>query len=111
VAIDTTAPLYARIGKRIRAAREELGLTQKALASLVRLTRTSVTNIERGKQKLLVHTLVDFAKALGVDAGELLVADDMQVGSAEELDELIKARPRIERDWIKATIDAGAKGG
>lgn len=50
---------YAEVGRRIRQAREKRGLSQEALASAVSLTRTSVTNIEKGRQKFLVHTIYD----------------------------------------------------
>jgi transcriptional regulator with XRE-family HTH domain len=42
------------------------------LAEKVSLTRTTVTNIEKGRQQLLVHTLVDIAKALNVSIELLL---------------------------------------
>jgi transcriptional regulator with XRE-family HTH domain len=111
IVVDATSAVYARIGKRVRAIREKRGMTQKALATLVHLTRTSITNIERGNQKLLVHTLVDIAKALNVLPGALLASKDAEVGNAAEFEELIKDMPRIERDWIKATIDTSETGG
>jgi transcriptional regulator with XRE-family HTH domain len=109
--MDKTAGLYAGIGKRVRTVRERLGLTQKGLGSLVHLTRTSITNIERGKQRILVHTLVDLAKALKVAPGELLISEDARIDVVADLEELLKHRPRIERDWIKATIGAAGKEG
>jgi len=108
--VDTTAGLYKRIGKRIREIREKRGLTQKALAALVRLTRTSITNIELGKQKILVHTLFELASALNVEARELLMLEDVQIGNPKEVEELIRRRPRIEREWIKATMKIVAQG-
>ena len=42
------------------------------MAEKVSLTRTTVTNIEKGRQQLLVHTLVDIAKALNVSIELLL---------------------------------------
>jgi transcriptional regulator with XRE-family HTH domain len=54
------------------AAGEGTGLTQEALASQVSLTRTSITNIEKGRQKFLLHTLFDIASALGVPPGTRL---------------------------------------
>lgn len=101
-------PLYAMIGKRIREEREVRGVTQKDLAARVRLTRTSITNIESGKQKILVHTLLDIAQVLGVEPATLLQGYDA-VGKSEELDDLINDRPRIERDWIQATLRATTK--
>jgi transcriptional regulator with XRE-family HTH domain len=47
-------------------------MSQEALADLVSLTRTSITNIEKGRQKLLVHKLLEIAGALGIDVVSLL---------------------------------------
>jgi len=40
---------YKDIGYRVKAARNEQGLTQEGLAKLAGLQRTSITNIEKGK--------------------------------------------------------------
>jgi transcriptional regulator with XRE-family HTH domain len=63
---------YAELGIRVRKARLALNLTQEQLADLVFLNRTSVTNIEKGKQKILAHTLVDLADNLQTSVSELL---------------------------------------
>jgi transcriptional regulator with XRE-family HTH domain len=63
---------YAEVGRRIRVARSRAGLTQDALATRVSLSRTSVTNIEKGRQKVLLHTLCGLAAALGVAPADLL---------------------------------------
>ncbi len=102
--------LYAQVGRRIRETREKRGLTQKALATLVGLKRTSVTNIERGNQKLLLHTLVELAHALQVTPAELLGEAAASSGDQSGIDELLKGRPRIERDWIRAALDSREKG-
>lgn len=97
---------YREMGQRIRAAREKSHLTQEALASMVSLTRTSVTNIEKGRQQLLVHTLVEIAKALKVSLESLLPeTQSLYVEELDELDELLKDRSPQEREWIKATLD------
>jgi transcriptional regulator with XRE-family HTH domain len=100
--------MYTTIGKHIREEREVRGVTQKELAARVCLTRTSITNIESGKQKLLIHTLLDIARALGVEPAALLRGCDRS-DTPGELDDLIKERPRIERDWIQATLQATTK--
>lgn len=64
--------LYRSLGHRIRNLRTECGITQEDLAHAVHLTRTSLTNIEGGRQKLLIHTLVDIATALKVSPAEIL---------------------------------------
>lgn len=95
---------YAELGSRIRTVREKSGLTQEALSSLVSLTRTSITNIEKGRQKLLVHTLVDIAAALNVAPEALL--PQSQFSSTTEIDKLIKENPPNEWGWIKAVVDS-----
>jgi transcriptional regulator with XRE-family HTH domain len=63
---------YAEVGRRVRMAREAAGLTQDALADRVELSRTSVTNIEKGRQKIALHTLCKVASAVGVEPASLL---------------------------------------
>ena len=52
-------------------------VTQEGLAKLVGLTRTSLTNIEKGRQKILLHTFADLAAALRVAPAELLPPDKL----------------------------------
>ena len=63
---------YDEIGRRIGIARRKFNWTQQELADSVGLTRTSVTNIESGRQKLLLHTAVKIAGQLNIDIGEIL---------------------------------------
>lgn len=64
--------LYAYVGKAIRDTRLDRKLTQSTLASAIGLTRTSISNIEKGRQKLLLHTFSEIASVLGVDPARLL---------------------------------------
>ena len=93
---------YRELGRRIREAREKSHLTQEALAVKVSLTRTSVTNIEKGRQQLLVHTLVDISNALNVAPESLLPA--LQA-LTEELDSLLKTESIQAQEWIRAVVD------
>lgn len=93
---------YADVGRRIRRARKAVGLTQQALASLVSLSRTSVTNLEQGRQKLLVHTLVDVALALRVQPADLLPRINSAFNSS--FDKLVEERSPIEQAWIRAAV-------
>lgn len=63
---------YEEFGRRVREARERAGLTQKAVAERLRITRSSVANIEAGRHRILIHQAVDLADALGVSVDELL---------------------------------------
>lgn len=47
-------------------------MSQAAIAPSVGLSRTSVANIERGRQRMSIHLLMDFARALDVKPCTLL---------------------------------------
>lgn len=74
---------YADLGQRLRALRNQKGLTQQQLgARLVpAVTRASIANIETGKQRVLAHTLLQLADAVGVPLKELLPS---RTGDAKE---------------------------
>jgi transcriptional regulator with XRE-family HTH domain len=60
------------LGLRIREAREKAKLKQEQLGKAVGLSRTSITNIERGRQGVQVYLLVRIAQELGRSPAELL---------------------------------------
>ncbi len=59
-------------GDRVRARRQEAGLSQMALAEQCGLHFTFVSATERGIRDIRLSNIVRLAKGLGVDAGELL---------------------------------------
>ncbi len=65
---------YIELGRNIRRHRQRPGvdLSQDSLAKRVGLSRTSVTNVEQGRQQVPLHMLYIFADALGVEATALL---------------------------------------
>lgn len=64
--------LYAQFGRQLRTARREARLTQQEVAERMGLTRTSVTNIERGIQHISLRQLYLLAAAVGLHPAELL---------------------------------------
>lgn len=64
--------IYVQFGAKVRAMREMIGLNQTELAERVGLERTSVTNIENGKQRVLLDDVEKFAKAFGTSAKHFL---------------------------------------
>jgi transcriptional regulator with XRE-family HTH domain len=68
-------------------------MTQEALAKKVSLTRTSIINIEKGRQQILLHNLVDIARALQVSPAELIPHED-------NIEVLLRDKPKKGRDWI-----------
>lgn len=63
---------HSALGVRIRMIRETLGLSQADLAERVGYKRVSVTNIEIGRQRLLLDTVEAFARALGTTPKHLM---------------------------------------
>lgn len=85
--------LYASIGSRIRQVREaqEPRMSQDGLAQALKLKRTSITNIESGKQKLSLETIYLFCERFGLkvsdvlpDIGEVTYAHERSVTVAGE---------------------------
>jgi transcriptional regulator with XRE-family HTH domain len=100
--VDRHHALYREIGKMVRDAREAAALTQGLLAQHVGLTRTSITNIERGQQKIQIHTLYAIAEALNVRVATLLPTGAS--GSVEDPRDLPGDFSPNERLWIRRVI-------
>lgn len=66
------ASLYRALGEQIRLVRQKRHLTQEELAARVEISRASITNIERGRQSVLVDQLYRLARALDVAPESLL---------------------------------------
>ena len=67
--------LYKTIGAKVRDLRENAAggrKTQADLAALVGLERTSITNIEKGTQKVPLHVLYRICNAFEVPLTEVL---------------------------------------
>jgi transcriptional regulator with XRE-family HTH domain len=65
-------PFYVALGARVRAQREKLRLTQADLADAVGISRTSLTNIESGRQRILVDQLAGLSRKLLISPAELI---------------------------------------
>jgi transcriptional regulator with XRE-family HTH domain len=63
---------YAQLGDRIRERRRQRQMNQTTLGSLLGLSRTTVVNIEKGRQRLAVHQLAAVADCLGCQVGDLI---------------------------------------
>lgn len=99
---------YLSVGKKVKQARENRSYTQEELASKVSLSRTSITNIEQGRQQFMVHTLLEIATALDVNHASLL-PEIKHTKFADTLDEKLKELPPNERRWIKSALKKSAK--
>jgi transcriptional regulator with XRE-family HTH domain len=63
---------YGKVGSRVRDARKAARVTQSQLGDAVNMTRSSITNLEAGRQRIPLHLLVWIAEVLGVEPGSLL---------------------------------------
>ena len=88
--------LYCVLGDRLRTLREaSIGhsrrLTQADLAKLVGLERTSITNIEKGNQKVPLHVLYRMCDVFGVSTNDVLPAvADVRPSATEALFENVE---------------------
>ena len=69
---------YADIGKRVKEIRLRKSITQELLAELADISIPHLSNIERGKTKLGLPTIVKIANALAVSVDEILCGSLMQ---------------------------------
>lgn len=70
--------LQRRLGRNLRAWREERGLSQEAFAELVGVHRTYMGGVERGERNLTLRSVERLADVLGVEATELLKLREAQ---------------------------------
>lgn len=110
---DLTRRLYEEMGSRIKHQREAAGLTQEGVAVRVGLSRTSITNIEAGRQALTVHGLYRLASALSVEPSQLLPPDAALVEEAAlDLPEPLRGTPQnmdVGR-WMERIVDPSRHG-
>jgi len=64
--------LYETLGSVIREKREAKGYKQNKFAELLKISRASLVNIEKGRQRAPIHNLYEIARLLGVSIHDLL---------------------------------------
>ena len=89
---------YRQFGQLLRRARKGAGLSQEDLATAIGLTRTSVSNIEQGRQKVLLHTFDQLLRVLNVQPAGLLP------GTASD-----SSKPSMGLDHLRSTDTSGLK--
>ena len=89
---------YEALGKKIRQARDERDISQVEMARAVGLSRTSITNIEKGRQPVHVHVLFKIAETLGVGLGALLAVNHPQSDKDKKTN--LKKYEQPVRKWV-----------
>lgn len=94
-------PYYKALGANIRAERRKKGMTQAQLAMNVGLTRTSVTNMEMGRQPIYVHVLAKMAFSLRASM-ETLLPETRTLESGIEF--RLASLSEHHKEWIASVI-------
>jgi transcriptional regulator with XRE-family HTH domain len=63
---------YGEVGGLVQAARTKRGFSQVELGAKVELTRSSIANLEAGRQRIRLHILALIADVLRVNLSDLL---------------------------------------
>jgi transcriptional regulator with XRE-family HTH domain len=98
--------LAIEIGKRLRAARKKVGMTQEEMGAALGMTRTGYTNLETGRSLLTLDNLLKLPKILHQPAIYFLGMDGELSEDEAELLELYRSLPE---DHKKANLD-GLRG-
>lgn len=94
--------LFKEVGQAIRQLREaqtggRARLTQAELAQMVGLERTSITNIERGNQKVSLHVLYRICEALRTPISDIVPSvADVKADAETSLEEFSFANNTVE---------------
>ena len=78
----TMTPLRVRLGQAVRELRDTSGFSQEAFADHIRVHRTSMSSIERGKLNVRLDTLEQLAGGLEMSVWELLRIAEVGAGGA-----------------------------
>ena len=104
----TEEELYRTLGANIAARRRALNKTQAEIATALGLSRASLANIERGRQKVLLHQIYRLASSLELgDVSKLIPIGDLVRDVA---DIPPRADRSAERAPVKATIAEPSTG-
>lgn len=97
---------YVSVGDRIRDARSRARLTQAELAASLGLARSSIANIEGGRQRLPLHMFVFIAEKLGIDVSELLpdFAESHSVPDLSNVDKRLHDADESSRDFVESAL-------
>jgi transcriptional regulator with XRE-family HTH domain len=96
-------PFYSEFGRRLQQARRAAHVTQAELARGIGLSRTSVANIENGRQPVYIHTFVALTKALGASIETLMPTATSLVLDLEDTQDLKRLNPETQ-NWVRRVL-------
>ena len=99
---------YVAIGEKIRTARINAGMSQAALARIIGFNRSSVANLEAGRQRVALHLFVLIVEALHADPSSLLsditILDNAATSTIKNLNEHLIGTSEETQDFVRGAI-------
>ena len=106
-AMGSSSPVYAAVGEKVRDFRRESGLSQKDLADMVACSRITISNLERGRQRISLELLHQIAIALSVELPALMPTRADLAPATPQESGVLETDPLSQRD--RAVLNALAK--
>lgn len=98
---------YASVGSNVREKRTASGVSQSMLADRIGFTRSSVANLEAGRQRIALHLFVQIEQALNCEPGELLpprVTSPADSDLLSEISESLSGEPGTTQDFVRGAV-------
>ncbi len=99
------------IGRRVRTARRDLGLTQEKFAELIGVSPTHISHIENAKGSASLKTVIKIMNVLDITPNELFcgVVDNSGPQLLQETAEILKAFPPSRINLINRKLELEAE--
>jgi len=96
-------------GRKLRDARNRVGLSQGDLAARVELSRTSITNIEKGAQHPSLKLALKLAEEVGVPLSELTEEGDDAATPKKRtikrtVERSLEPYPESSQEWFRSIV-------
>lgn len=100
---------YKSLGRNIRIARREKGITQEVLAELCNLSPVFISQIENGMRKPSLETVDNIARTLNSSIDRLIYGRTDSVDDFSDFESLLRTRTPLEREFslniLKTILD------
>jgi transcriptional regulator with XRE-family HTH domain len=96
------------VGRNIKNVRIERRVSQARLAHLIGFNRSSVANLEAGRQRIALHLFFLIAEALDAQSDEILpdmqLLDETDPVAMDSLDEQLIGSTSTTQDFVRGTV-------
>jgi transcriptional regulator with XRE-family HTH domain len=99
---------YAIVGRNIKNVRIGRGVSQTELAHLIGFNRSSVANLEAGRQRIALHLFFLIVEALDARPDEILpnmqLLEEINLVAIDSLDEHLIGSTSTTQDFVRGTM-------